>query len=144
MKRAKSQDDESKASSSNASQLAGKAAGPPPALALLASSESSGASQLAAPVESAVCYPCALGQEIHKHVKCACCGIKRATVLMVGSPELWPAVRIHSVCARCKCEYSSEDDGVYILGRSASKWGNLPVCCDCYGVPTPSRHLHKQ
>ena len=88
----------------------------------------------------AICYPCAKGKEIQKNIKCAKCGTKRRTVLMVASPEFWPETRTHSTCARCMGKYSN---GVYMLARSTEKWANLPVCCECYGADTPERHLGK-
>ena len=71
---------------SDAIQHAGSVAASPPAPSASGNAVSSDASQLAASVtvtktlsvlESAICYPCALGREIQKNIKCAKCDTKR-------------------------------------------------------------------
>ena len=91
--------------------------------------------------ELLVCHKCALGEEIKKNVQCARCGVKANTLLMVASPELWPDTRAGSFCARCKHHFAEGVSGVYTLARSAETWGNVPICCSCYGIESPIRHL---
>ena len=91
-----------------------------------------------------VCYPCALGLEIHKNLVCCNCGKKRGTVLMVACPETWPATREASSCSRCNCENNAGGGGIYTVSRSAQTWGNFPVCCDCYGVFSPPNNFKQK
>ena len=91
-----------------------------------------------------VCYPCALGREIHKHILCSSCGNKRETVLMVACPETWPDWRAATCCYRCKCQVGAGETGIYTISRSALSYGNSPVCCQCYGVDTPTRQIQEE
>ena len=81
-----------------------------------------------------ICYLCALGNEIQKPAQCSSCGSKRVTVLMVASPETWPAVRFATSCYRCKRQVNANAIGCYTVTRSALHYGNSPICFRCYGV----------
>jgi hypothetical protein len=84
--------------------------------------------------EMSLCYPCAVGKEIKKHVLCAECGQKRNTLLEVASPELWAEKRASDFCDRCASHFEEGSNGVYVFSRSVKEWGNMPICCACYGV----------
>ena len=88
-----------------------------------------------------ICYPCALGKEIMQNGTCRRCGNTRHMVLMVASPETWPANRAATSCYRCKCHVNlyvdAEVQGIYAITQSAESWGNMPVCSSCYGVGDP-------
>ena len=136
MKRVKQEsvDDHAPAASDNdATQLAAAAAAGLPAVAKTVNIR-----------EASVCYPCGLGSEIQKYRRCVRCDNKRATVLMLASPELWPSTRTATLCYKCNCNFDGAGSGVYVITQSALPWGNCPVCCECYGVDTPARHLQKQ
>ena len=122
-------------------------------------SASSGAAQPSAPTgvtspgvvtrtvavhQMSLCYPCAVGKEIKKHVLCAECGQKRNTLLEVASPELWPEKRTSDFCDRCASHFEEGSNGVYVFSRSVKEWGNKPICCACYGVESPDRHVRKK
>ena len=95
----------------------------------------------------AICYDCGSNEtEIVKSIKCVICGAKKRTLLMVACQETWPAraERVAQKCSRCSCaqpDRSSLQQCIYTITCSSQDWGNRPVCCDCYMVPVPCRHI---
>ena len=95
----------------------------------------------------AICYKCGLNEkEIVKTIKCVICEAKKRTLFMVACQEIWPprAERVAQKCYRCLCarpDRSSSQQCIYTITSSSQIWGNRPVCCDCYMVPVPCRHI---